>query len=269
MSKVITVKNPQGRCIHFREDDHKYYDDDGNNFHSVTKIIHSLFPEFEREKMAYFVARKRVMKVEGIDNKDDVPTWKVMKERDVVLEEWEVNKNQACDMGTQVHRYCECKLMGIPFDMEFTVEKGKQLAEMADPFLIDLEKSYEFIEAEKIIFRIPILLAGTVDLIMKNRKTGKLCIFDHKTNKKIDMKDSYNKTGKLFLEHVDNCNYLHYTLQLSTYKRMLIDGNYGDFENCELGIFHYNLKSVRCYQLNDLAWEAQQITDYCGRLKGR
>ena len=77
---------------------------------------------------------------------------------------------------------------------------------VVDKFLIQLDKDYELVETEKIIFRKPLLLAGTVDLIMKNRKTNKLCIFDHKTNKQIAMTDGYGKKGKLFLSHLDNCN---------------------------------------------------------------
>ena len=266
--QIISVKDPHGYRIYFREHDHKYYDDDNNNYNSVTKIIHSLFPEFERDKMGYFVARKRLMKKLGVTDKNAVPPKDVFKERELVFEEWETTKNDACDMGTQVHRYCECKLRGIDFDMELTIDKGKKLVKMADVFLINLLKQYEFIEAEKIIFRRPWHLAGTVDLIMRNKNTNKLCIFDHKTNKEIKMSDSYGGRGKLFLNHIDNCNYYHYTLQLSLYKHMLLDGNYGDFEDCELGIFHYKIRKVRCYQLNDLAQEVKQIAEYAKKIKG-
>lgn len=269
MGKIVTVKNPRGQKITFDEDAHKYTDSQGNVYKSVTTVIHSLFPEFEREKMAYFVARKRVMKDKGYPDKESTPVPEVMAERDIVLEEWEENKNQACDLGTQVHRYCECKLLGVDFDMEFTSDRAKKVARVADKFLVDLDKSYEFLETEKIIFRKPYLLAGTVDLIMKNRKSGKLCIFDHKTNKAINMTDAYGKKGKMFLQHIDNCNYLHYTLQLSLYKYMLIDGKYGDFNNCELGLFHFNTRKVKCYQLNDLQWEAEQIVEYCRKMKGK
>lgn len=269
MSKLITVSDPHGNVVHFREDDHKYFDDQQNNYNSVTKVIHSLFPEFEADKIAYFVARKRVKERGGYETNADVPVRETMQEKTVVLEEWELNKNQACDMGTQVHRYCECKLLGIEPDMEITSEKGRDMTKVVDLFLIDLEKQYEFLESEKIIFRRPYLLAGCVDLIMRNRTTGKLCIFDHKTNKEIKLKDSYKKTGKLFLQHIENCNYQTYTLQLSLYKYMLIDGGYGDFEDCELGIFHYSTRNTTCYKLNDLQLEASQIVKYAERLKGK
>jgi len=269
MGKIITVKNPRGRIITFDEDEHKYTDEHGEKFNSVTTVIHSLFPEFEREKMAYFVARKRVMKREGYATKDDTPTYEVMKEREVVLEEWELNKNQACDLGTQIHRYAECKLQDIDFDMDFTGEKQPKMAKSLDAFIPELLKSYEFLEAEKIVFVPSLRLAGTIDLIMRNIKTGKHCIFDWKSNKAINMNDSYGKKGKLFLDHIEHSNYWHYALQLNLYRWILAKEKYGEFDDVELGLFHINTRTVKAMQLPRLDWEVEQIAHYCGKLKGK
>ena len=266
MGRQVTVKNPHGRKITFDEDLHKYTDERGSVYKSVTTIIHSLFPEFERDKMSYFVARKRVMKDKGYPDASSVPVPEVMREKDIVLEEWELNKNQACDMGTQVHRYAECMMLGIDFDMEFTVDKGKKLAKTLDKFLIELDKYYEIVETEKIVFCPTILLAGTVDLIMRNRKTNALCIFDWKTNKQISMTDFYGKKGKLFLEHVEHCNYWHYVLQLNVYRWVLNREKYGDFTKAELGLFHINTRAVKAYQLPIMDWEAGQIAEYCKKV---
>jgi ATP-dependent exoDNAse (exonuclease V) beta subunit len=269
MGKVITVKNPRGKKITFDEDEHKYSDEKGRRYNSVTSVIHSLFPEFEREKMAYFVARKRVMKAKGYPDKDSTPVPEVMAERAVVLEEWEENKNQACDLGTQIHRYAECQLQGIDFDMTFTGERQPKLAKTLDKFIPELLDSYEFLEAEKIVFCPTILLAGTIDLIMRNKKSGKLCIFDWKTNKAINQSDSYGKKGKLFLEHIENANYWYYALQLNVYRWILNREKYGDFEDVELGLFHINTRKVKAYMLPVMDWEAGQIADYTKKLKGK
>jgi len=267
--RTVTVKNPNGRIITFDEDAHRYTDNKGNEYRSVTKIIHSLFPEFERDKIAYFCARKRVMKEKGYATQDDCPVFEVMAERDVVIQEWEDNKNQACDMGTQVHRYAECKMLAIDFDMEFTVPKGIKLAKTVDKFLISLEKDYELVETEKIVFCPSILLAGTVDLIMRNKKTKKLCVFDWKTNKQISMNDGYGKKGKLFLTHIENANYWTYAIQLNVYRWIMNKERYGDFIDTELGLFHINTRKVRAYQLPYMDWETQEIANYCQRTKGK
>ena len=267
MGKILTVQNPKGRQIQFDEDQHKYYDEKGQIYHSTTKIIHSLFPEFPRDMMAYVTARKRIMKEEGYADKSDVPVPQCMELKKVVLDEWEENKNLACDIGTEVHRYAECLLKGEPFDISFTASKQEKMAKVLDDFIPNLLKQYKFIESEKIIFTPSIRLAGTVDLIMENRQTGKLCIFDWKTNKALNQKDSYGKKGLLFLNHLDHCNYFHYTLQLSIYKKILCDEGYGDFSNCELGLFHINTRRVQGYQLSYLEWETEQIFNYVEGLR--
>lgn len=267
MSKIITVANPKGSKIHFNEDEHKYYDDDGNYFHSTTQIIHSLFPEFPKDMMAYVTARKRIMKEEGYTDKKEVPVGKCMARKRVVLEEWEVNRQQSANLGTQIHRFAECKLRQIPFDMELTSNRAEKMAKVVEPFCDKLLTQYEFLEAEKIIFYSKILLAGTVDLIMKNKTTNKLCIFDWKTNKALNKTDSYNKRGKLFLSHLDHCNFVHYALQLSIYRKILYQEGYGNFEDCEMGLFHINTRKVQGHIIPCLDWEVDQIFDYCKNLK--
>ena len=68
-------------------------------------------------------------------------------------------------------------------------------------------------------------LAGQIDLIIKSGNDIVLC--DHKTNKKIDQKSGYNSQTKSTtkmkypLNNLDDANFYHYTLQLSTYAWML------------------------------------------------
>ena len=68
-------------------------------------------------------------------------------------------------------------------------------------------------------------IAGQIDLIVKNGND--IWIIDHKSNAKIDLKGFYNSstrsTDKMCypLTNLDECNYNHYQLQLSTYAWML------------------------------------------------
>jgi len=265
---MITVKNPKGRKITFDEDKHKYHDEKGNQYRSCTTIVHSLFPEFKRDMMAYVVGRKRLMKEEGYATKDDVPVPKCMEMKKVVLAEWEENRIMACDIGTQVHRYAECKMLGIPFDMDLTGTRQEKMSKVVDKFLLELEKQYKFMESEKIVFSPKILLAGTVDLIMERKKDKKLCIFDWKTNKAIKSTDSYGGKGLLFLEHIENCNYWHYVLQLNIYRWVLHNEGYGDFDNAEMGLFHINTRAVQGCAIPKLEWEIDKVMEYTKGLKG-
>lgn len=266
---MITVKNPRGRKITFNEEDHKYFDEKGNQYHSTTKVIHSLFPEFKQDMMAYVCGRKRLMKEKGYATKEDVPVPECMEMKKVILAEWEDNRVESCDRGTQVHRYAECKLLGIPFDMEFTAPKAEKMAKVLDPFIEQLLTQYELVETEKIIFCPRILLAGTVDLIMQNKETKKLCIFDWKTNKAISQKDSYGQKGLLFLEHIEHSNYWHYVIQLNIYRWMLHNEKYGVFDNPEMALFHINTRGVKGYEIPRVDWEVEKIVEYVKGLKGK
>jgi hypothetical protein len=151
MPKVIKIQNPRGKTLYYNDDDHKYFDENDRQYHSTTEIIHSLFPEFDNGKWSYIVARKRVAKEKGYDNPKDVPTSLAMEEKKIVLDEWEEKKNTACTLGNEVHRYAECKLKGIPFDMELSGSKQKKFVQLLDEFIPELLQHYEFVEAEKII----------------------------------------------------------------------------------------------------------------------
>lgn len=263
------MKNPKGRKIKFDEDKHKYHDEKGRVYRSTTDIIHSLFPEFPRDMMAYVTARKRIMKEEGYENKEDVPVKDCMILKKKIIEEWEENKELACQIGIQVHRYAECLLHEEKFDMEFTASRQEKMGKVLDEFMPKLLKQYKFLETEKIIFSPKILLAGTVDLLMQNKRSKKLCIFDWKTNKALNKTDSYGKKGLLFLDHLDNCNYWHYALQLNIYRWLLHEEGYGDFSNVEMGIFHINTRKVQGYKVPRLDTEIEQIMEYTRRLKGK
>ena len=68
-------------------------------------------------------------------------------------------------------------------------------------------------------------IAGQVDLIVKSG--NEITIIDHKTNKNIDQKSGFDSVSKANfkmkypLNNLMDCNFYHYTLQLSTYAWML------------------------------------------------
>jgi len=268
MGKIVTVKNPRGKKITFSEDDHKYFDEKGNQYRSATTIVHSLFPEFKQDMMAYVCGRKRLMKEKGYATKEQVPVPECMEMKKVMLAEWEANRIESCDRGTAVHRFAECKLLNIDFDGDLNQPKSEKMVKVVGPFVEELLEQYDLIETEKIVFCPKLLLAGTVDLIMQNKKTKKLCIFDWKTNKAMNLKDSYNQKGLLFLKHIENCNYWHYVIQLNIYRWILTKEKYGDYEDVEMGLFHINTRKVKAYQIPKLDYEIEQVMDYTKRLKG-
>ena len=70
-------------------------------------------------------------------------------------------------------------------------------------------------------------IAGTIDILALDKKTNKYDLIDWKTSKKIEMNSYGGKVGtKIATSNIPDCNYYHYTLQLSLY-RYLLERYYG------------------------------------------
>ena len=86
-------------------------------------------------------------------------------------------------------------------------------------------------------------IAGQIDLLIKDGND--IYIVDYKTNKKIDQKSGFDTSTKknatmLYpLTNLMDCNYMHYTMQLSTYAYMLQQLN-PEFVVKQLILVHYD-----------------------------
>ena len=89
-----------------------------------------------------------------------------------------------------------------------------------------MKSDYEFFP-EKIVFSKELEIAGTIDILALDKKTNKYDLIDWKTSKKIEMNSYGGKVGtKIATSNIPDCNYYHYTLQLSLY-RYLLERYYG------------------------------------------
>jgi len=89
-----------------------------------------------------------------------------------------------------------------------------------------MKSDYEFFP-EKIVFSKELEIAGTIDILALDKKTNKYDLIDWKTSKKIEMNSYGGKVGtKIATNNIPDCNYYHYTLQLSLY-RYLLERSYG------------------------------------------
>ena len=90
-----------------------------------------------------------------------------------------------------------------------------------------LDNEKHTVYTEKIIYSEELRLAGSVDLIIKNKLTNEYTIIDWKTNEKIPT-TSYNKKmgTHLITSDIEDCKYSVYSLQLSLY-RYILEKYYG------------------------------------------
>jgi len=87
---------------------------------------------------------------------------------------------------------------------------------------LDLEKG---VYPEYLVYRDSedgiIHLAGQIDLLVKDGND--ITLLDYKTNRELKMKSGYDSRTRKYsmmrypLNNVMDCNFMHYTLQLSTY----------------------------------------------------
>jgi hypothetical protein len=103
-------------------------------------------------------------------------------------------------------------------------------------------------------------LCGQIDMLFRRKSDGKYVIYDWKRSKEIKTSNKWAK-GYGPCDHLDDCNYWHYTLQLNVYRWIL--ENLYDMEIAEmyLIICHPNNKNYIRMRLNRLQDEVEGMLD--------
>lgn len=204
-----------GMTVHFDEKGHVYkvYDKDEkfkNKPISVTTLIHKYQRPFDLEGMSLKTAMK-----EGVS-------------QDEIKERWAKINKTACKYGTKMHSVAERIFNGeFVDDSTFTPDEQVVFNQINTVVKKMKSKPYEY-ESEKIVYDPSINVAGTIDLLGRNKDTGDYVLMDWKTNKRIRMD---NEWGDTFLSPVDDlpdCEFSLYGLQLTMYERILKEGGFVD-----------------------------------------
>ena len=236
--------------LYFTEEGHKYNDDLGNIYTSVTTLIHQYANTFNADYWAHKKAREQ-----GKSEKQ-------------IRAEWNRIKDEACERGTSTHNGIENAIKSVskfkeaikyleevksgrcitiadipdliprPLDVEeFKVATNNKYPEIYRVFDFYTERGY-VIYSEIGAFLIDYLISGTIDIFCY-RPTD-FVILDWKTNRDgLKFEAGYYKKDKSTipnqltnewikkkqsmlppLNHLDDCNGMHYTMQLSLYAIM-------------------------------------------------
>jgi ATP-dependent exoDNAse (exonuclease V) beta subunit len=219
--KKVTNKN---KTLKFNSEKHEYKVG-RTKYVSVTTIIGEQFPKFDADEVAERVALKQKRSPASIKK------------------EWADKGAEACRFGTKIHKWAEDILNKLELSREGT-EKELAYLKSLEEFIPKFLKKYEIIEAEKMIFSPKYKIAGTIDLLARNKKTGKIHVLDWKTNKAIERENRWQKgKGKDELSHLDSCNFNKYSLQLNLYQRLLKEEYFEDAE-FERYILHIDAEKV-------------------------
>ena len=242
------AKNPRGTVISFNEEKHEYTVGE-RVYTSVTTLLAGYFPLFEAERIAYFVAKR-----EGRTKED-------------VLAEWDEKRNLACEFGNMVHLYAENLVIGGPLPeaeshREGEVKRMETAFGLLDKYVVKLLADYEMIDSELIIFSEEEGISGTIDLIMRNKETGRIAILDWKTSKKVEKKNGYSKPCHPPIEDMLDSNYNKYMLQLNLYKYILESEGYVEGEIDKMILLHIRPKTTKTYVIDYAQDEIKAILEH-------
>lgn len=237
--------------LYFDEGPHKYTDTDGNEYKSVTTLIHDNYvPAFNKK----FWLRKKAKEL-GISEKQ-------------LAKQWQDITDEACARGTQTHNGIEDAIKDVsmfkdaikhlhkiesgrvitladipnfsakPLDIDaFREATNNKYEEIYRVFKFYTDKGYT-IYSEIGAYLIDYLISGTIDIFCYRPQD--FVILDWKTNRDgLQFEAGYFRKDKTCkphqrtneyvlknenmlppLTHLPNCNGSHYTMQLSLYARM-------------------------------------------------
>ena len=102
------------------------------------------------------------------------------------------------------------------------------------------------------------MLCGQIDMLFRRKSDGKFLIYDWKRSKEIKTSNPWGK-GFAPLNHLDDCNYWHYTLQLNVYRWILENLYDMEIADMYLIICHPDNKNYKRMRLNRLDYEVEEM----------
>ena len=96
-------------------------------------------------------------------------------------------------------------------------------------------------------------------MLARSKKDGSILILDWKTNDTIKQENGFEKCLEP-INHLDNCNYYHYALQLSLYQYLLLfAGYYPKDVRFKRALIHINASEAEVIQVPDLTSEIKDM----------
>jgi len=250
------LKHPNGKVIRLHKKYHSYYVyKEKYNFISVTQFLNKYFPKFKKEEIA-----KRYAEKHGLN-------WKA------VAAEWTILGEDSSERGDKYHEFSEevYKIFKAgKYDGVFKGIGTDYIEKRMEKILLNLYNKYNPIPPESIVGSFKYGIAGSIDLLMVsnvfNLNKNKLLIADWKFVKEIKMDNPYKEDTKGFypIQHLDNCNYNKYALQLNLYSFIIkTEGYFPNYPNHELYVFHVTDDDIIDIKIPDMQNEIKNmVLDY-------
>jgi hypothetical protein len=250
MSLAIRNRHPRDNSIHFDEPTHIYtVNGDSKGWVSCTGFLHCFFPHFDADDTIKKMMRSKKWK----ESK-----WYGMTPA-AIKAAWDANGREASEAGTAMHLGIEMVMNGAEKDVTPEVKLTKEW----DYFWKYWKKDSEIWEPWRTEWEVwdeELKLAGSIDMIYRNKKDGTFAIYDWKRAKEMKMENPFG-TGFGPVSHFPDTNYWHYTLQLNMYK-WLLEKHYNlKISEMALVVLHPNNKSYQKFVLNDVRDEIEEMVE--------
>ena len=227
---------------------HVYIDSDTNEeYKSVTTVLSTLEEEFPAKDIAKAIQkqsdyRKKEKYIGLTDNQ--------------ILNLWEEENKVANEYGTKIHNLLEEYLKRNKFYFPKD-DNEREILNSYDELNIDLGTRYY---CEKILFSEKYKIAGTSDHIV-DIESEFFDINDYKTNKVINFYSPYCKKLLPPMDHLDDCQYNIYSLQLSVYAYFYEQESKRKCRSLNLLYFDRNSKTFMKYPVPYMKMEAIAILE--------
>lgn len=242
--------HPRDKHIEFDEPTHRYtIKGECDQWISCTGFLHEFFPHFDPDA----TIAKMMKSAKWPQSKYFGKTAEEIKA------EWNASGKTASESGTAMHLAIEQYMHGSEEVIDPEVKTSKEWKYFMN-FWRDCGHDLVPYRSEWEVYSEPHKLAGSIDMIYYRPSDGKYVIYDWKRSREIKTSNDWEK-GYPPVDHLPNCNYWHYTLQLNVYKWFL-ETYYGlEIADLYLVILHPDNGNYRRLRLNMLPDEVEAMME--------
>lgn len=172
-------------------------------YKSVTTILGLIEPEFKTEEIAEAIEHQKIEK-----KREQY----IGMSKDQIMNLWQQINDEANEYGTHIHELVETYLLKNKWYFPESDLDKKVLNEFNK---MNFEVGRECYP-ERVVFSEEYEIAGTIDLLV-DVDDEYFDIGDWKTNKEFNYYSKYKQCLKAPFEHLQDCEYVIYTLQVSVY----------------------------------------------------
>ncbi|MEG0577360.1 MAG: PD-(D/E)XK nuclease family protein [Bacilli bacterium] len=237
----------------FYPEDHHYELDGKRVGTSVTTLIHEYSNIFDKEGLS-----KRQSEKLNIPQSE-------------ILEKWRLDNLYSTAKGTLVHLYAQAlwndEEVELNYDQykELDIESLKKSVEnsciQAKKFYLDHKDTLKIFRDEFIVGSMEYDIAGSIDNLLINKDSDTLVLIDYKTNKEIKFNSFNNKKMLYPIDNIEDCNYIHYSLQLNIYKYLIENYTSIKVKNVFLVYFNELEKDYHKFKVLNLKNEAIKLLE--------